>query len=93
MYIQVVALNEVGYSEPSVESYYMITLRETPTGKPTITEARNQSSSAIHLSWQPPHPDTLHGEFLGYKLSIRIRAEGSISQTIMLKVRTIYVGC
>ena len=79
-------MNEVGYSEASVESYYMITLRETPTGKPTITEARNQSSSSIHLAWHPPHPDTLHGEFLGYKLSIRIRAEGSIPQIIMLKV-------
>jgi len=41
---------------------------------------------SCHLAWHPPHPDTLHGEFLGYKLSIRIRAEGSIPQIIMLKV-------
>ncbi len=43
----------------------MITLRESPSGKPTITAAQNASSTALYLAWQPPHLSTLHGEFLG----------------------------
>ncbi len=58
-------MNEIGESEASKESYYMITLREAPSGKPTITAAQNASSTAIYLAWQPPHLATLHGEFLG----------------------------
>ncbi len=62
---QVIAVNEIGESAASKESYYMITLREAPSGKPTITAAQNASSTALYLAWQPPHLSTLHGEFLG----------------------------
>jgi receptor-type tyrosine-protein phosphatase gamma len=58
-------VNEIGESAASKESYYMITLREAPSGKPTITAAQNASSTALYLAWQPPHLSTLHGEFLG----------------------------
>lgn len=60
-------------SNESEASYYMITLREAPSGKPTITSAHNSSSSSICLAWAPPHPSTLHGEFLGYRLTYRPR--------------------
>ena len=30
-------------------------------------------SSSIYLAWQPPHESTLHGEFLGYRLTYRAR--------------------
>ena len=55
MYIKVIAVNEMGESTASVESYYMITLREAPSGKPTITEAGNSSATSIFIRWQPPH--------------------------------------
>ena len=42
---KVSAVNGVGESEESEGSYYMITLREPPSGKPTITSAHNTSSS------------------------------------------------
>ena len=70
---KVVAVNGVGLSQESEQSYYMITLREVPSGKPTITSAHNTSSDSIFLAWEPPHPRTLHGEFLGYQLSYRER--------------------
>ena len=44
---------------------------QVPSGKPTITSAHNTSGSSIYLAWEPPHPATLHGEFLGYTLSYR----------------------
>lgn len=47
-----------------------------PSGKPTITTAHNKSSSSIHISWRPPHPDTIHGEFLGYRITYRPRDRG-----------------
>ena len=65
---KVVAVNGVGLSRESEQSYYMITLRERPSGKPTITSAHNTTSSSIYLAWEPPHPSTLHGEFLGYQV-------------------------
>ena len=65
---RVTAVNGVGQSGESEESYYMITLRESPSGKPTITSAHNTTSSSIYLAWEPPHPSTLHGEFLGYQV-------------------------
>lgn len=47
-----------------------------PAGKPTITTAHNTSSTALHISWRPPHHETIHGEFLGYKISYRPRDRG-----------------
>ena len=54
--------------EESESSYYMITLREAPSGMPTITSAYNTSSTSVYLAWAPPHPATIHGEMLGYRL-------------------------
>ncbi len=70
---RVTAVNGMGNSRHSKESYYMLTLREVPSGKPTITAAHNTSSTSIQLRWRPPHPSTLHGEFLGYRIAYRTR--------------------
>ncbi|KAK5639714.1 hypothetical protein RI129_012206 [Pyrocoelia pectoralis] len=73
---RVVAVNAMGASSPSKESYYMVTLREIPTGKPTITTAHNTSATTLHISWRPPHHETIHGEFIGYRISYRPRDHG-----------------
>ncbi|KAF8785289.1 Tyrosine-protein phosphatase 99A like protein [Argiope bruennichi] len=70
---RVVAVNAIGASRPSKESYYMVTLREVPDGKPNITYAHNTSSSSILIQWAPPPKHTLHGEFLGYRITYRLR--------------------
>ena len=36
-------------SVASPESYYMVTLREAPSGSPTITVAHNISSNALYM--------------------------------------------
>src|SRR5262249_7195677 len=42
-----------------------------PDGKPTVTDARNTSSSSIRVQWAPPPRNTIHGEFLGYRIKFR----------------------
>lgn len=37
------------------------------------TIAHNTSSSSIYISWKPPPPDTILGEFLGYRITYRVR--------------------
>ena len=72
-------------SDASSQSYYMITLREVPSGTPTITAAHNTSSTSVYLAWEPPHALTINGEFLGYKLSYESRSSnrsGKFSRTI-----------
>lgn len=44
-----------------------------PSGKPRVTAAHNTSSTSLYLSWQPPELSSIHGEFLGYKISYRPR--------------------
>lgn len=44
-----------------------------PTGKPIPTTAHNTSSSSVYISWKPPAPDTILGEFLGYRITYRPR--------------------
>jgi len=44
-----------------------------PEGKPTITAAHNTSATSIYLAWKPPSRDTIHGEFLGYRIGYRRR--------------------
>ena len=44
-----------------------------PSGKPRVTAAHNTSSTSLYLSWQAPELNTIHGEFLGYKISYRPR--------------------
>lgn len=48
-----------------------------PEGKPTITTAHNTSATSLHISWRPPHENTIHGEFLGYRISYRPRDRGA----------------
>ncbi|XP_046407157.1 tyrosine-protein phosphatase 99A [Ischnura elegans] len=74
---RVIAVNSMGRSRPSKESYYMVTLREVPDGKPLITTAHNTSASSLLISWKPPPRDTIHGEFLGYRISYRPRDKGA----------------
>lgn len=44
-----------------------------PVGKPITTIAHNTSSSSIFISWKAPAPDTILGEFLGYRITYRVR--------------------
>ncbi|XP_023221800.1 tyrosine-protein phosphatase 99A-like isoform X2 [Centruroides sculpturatus] len=81
---RVLAVNSIGESQPSKESYYMVTLREVPDGKPTIIGAHNTSSSTIRIQWAPPPRHSIHGEFLGYKISYRPRDRPE-EKTIILR--------
>lgn len=44
-----------------------------PDGKPTIISAYNTSSTSIRIQWAPPPDHTIHGEFLGYRITYRPR--------------------
>ena len=46
---RVVAIYSAGEESESEESFYMITLREAPSGSPTITMAHNISSNALYM--------------------------------------------
>ncbi|XP_065074555.1 tyrosine-protein phosphatase 99A isoform X1 [Ochlerotatus camptorhynchus] len=74
---RVIAVNEHGHSLPSRESYYFVTLREVPTGKPVTTIAHNTSATSVYISWKPPPPETILGEFLGYRITYRARDKGT----------------
>ncbi|XP_055902453.1 tyrosine-protein phosphatase 99A isoform X2 [Eupeodes corollae] len=70
---RLLAVNKLGVSPPSKESYYIVTLREPPIGKPVPTTAHNTSSTSVYVSWKPPPPNTILGEFLGYRITYRPR--------------------
>ncbi|CAO1427366.1 unnamed protein product [Diamesa hyperborea] len=70
---RILAVNKLGVSLPSKETYYIVTLREAPTGKPVTTIAHNTSATSIYISWKPPSPDSILGEFLGYRITFRAR--------------------
>jgi len=70
---KVTAVNKIGLSNQSLPSYHMMTLREVPSGKPTITAAHNLSSNSIKISWRAPNASTINGEFLGYQISWKDR--------------------
>lgn len=53
--------------------YIIILLFTAPTGKPIPTAAHNTSSTSVYISWKPPPPDTILGEFLGYRITYRPR--------------------
>ncbi|XP_076236366.1 putative receptor-type tyrosine-protein phosphatase mosPTP-1 isoform X2 [Calliopsis andreniformis] len=82
---RVSAVNAMGRSKPSPASYYIVTLRELPDGKPIITSAYNTSATSIFLAWKAPSRDTIHGEFLGYKIGYRPRDKTH------MEVKTIYI--
>ena len=66
-------------------------LVQVPSGKPTITSAHNTSGTSIYLAWEPPHPATLHGEFLGYTLSYR--SAGNIAYIYLVCLNTSILRC
>ena len=35
--------------------------------------AHNSSATSIYISWKPPSPDSILGEFLGYRITFRAR--------------------
>lgn len=65
---RVLAVNTVGTSFPSKESYYMLTLREIPDGKADITKSGNASSTSVTIHWNAPERERMNGEFLGYRI-------------------------
>ncbi|CAB4058090.1 PTPRG [Lepeophtheirus salmonis] len=85
---RVTAVNALGRSRPSKESYYMITLREVPSGKPTITAAHNISSTSIVLSWSPPSLTSVHGEFIGYRITYKPRNAHGVAGRLLWEDNT-----
>merc|ERR1719471_1790638 len=79
------AVNDVGQSRPSKQSYPAITLMEKPSGKPAVLAAHNTSSSSIYLEWSAPPPATLHGQFLGFLINYRPR-DTSPTQSQEIKI-------
>ena len=55
------------------QQYNFLAFFSEPSGKPRVTAAHNTSSTSLYLSWQSPELNTIHGEFLGYKISYRPR--------------------
>ena len=56
-----------------------------PSGKASVLAAHNTSSTSIYLEWSAPPANTIHGQFLGYKISWRPRdANPSESKEISL---------
>ena len=61
--------------------HYFGEIRETiklifftePSAQPVIVSTSNTSASSVRVDWVRPHQDTIHGEFLGYKLTYRQR--------------------
>jgi receptor-type tyrosine-protein phosphatase gamma len=60
----------------SVKCSFCVCVLAVPDGKPTITTAQNTSATSLHISWRPPSRDTIHGEFLGYRIEYRPRDRG-----------------
>ncbi|RWS27801.1 tyrosine-protein phosphatase 99A-like protein, partial [Leptotrombidium deliense] len=70
---RLIAVNAIGASLPSKESFPMITLQEVPNGKPTITGHQYENSTVVRVQWAPPLKETIHGEFLGYLIKYKQR--------------------
>lgn len=55
--------------------------------------AHNTSSSSIYLSWMPPKPETIFGEFLGYRITYRTRdVKPENTNEIWLRENTVEVS-
>ncbi|XP_046912035.2 protein tyrosine phosphatase 99A isoform X4 [Dermatophagoides farinae] len=87
---RVIAVNAIGASQPSKESYYTVTLREIPDGIPIGFRCVNKSSSSLSLEWHPPPRNTIHGEFIGYRL--RYHKNGNSASLLVLHEREITIG-
>ena len=71
---------------PVINPFILLSFYSVPSGKPTITAAHNTSSTSIQLSWRAPHPSTLHGEFLGYRIAFKPRNAGQDQvQEVLIK--------
>ena len=71
-----------------------------------MTAAHNTSSTSLYLSWQAPELSSIHGEFLGYKISYRPRDVGdskaveipidnpkaTVSRTLNLAIKVLMKG-
>ncbi|OTF70572.1 hypothetical protein BLA29_004627 [Euroglyphus maynei] len=87
---RVIAVNAIGASQPSKESYYTVTLREIPDGIPIGFRCVNKSSSSLSFEWHPPPRNTIHGEFIGYRL--RYHKNGNSASLLVLHEREITIG-
>ena len=54
-----------------------------PSGKPRVTAAHNTSSTSLYIAWQPPDRKSVHGDFLGYRLSFRPRDVDESKATVV----------
>ena len=54
-----------------------------PSGKPRVTAAHNTSSTSLYIAWQPPERKSVHGDFLGYRLSFRPRDVDETKATVV----------
>ncbi|KAI2797964.1 Protein tyrosine phosphatase, partial [Blomia tropicalis] len=75
---RVIAVNAIGASVPSKESYYTVTQREIPDGMPIGFRVVNKTASSLRLEWNPPPKNTIHGEFLGYRLRYRKNVNSAV---------------
>ncbi|XP_064633789.1 tyrosine-protein phosphatase 99A-like isoform X2 [Lineus longissimus] len=66
---QVLAVNDIGSSEPSVDSNVVRTHEAKPERPPTINKTYNISSTSIGISWSPPAKDHINGVLTGYNIS------------------------
>ncbi|XP_015791825.1 tyrosine-protein phosphatase 99A isoform X1 [Tetranychus urticae] len=81
---RVIAVNALGHSKPSKDSFPIVTLREVPDGTPTILGYGNATSTSVSLQWAPPPSDTIHGELLGYKIILHPKDKPQLERTIIL---------
>ncbi|PRD36701.1 UNVERIFIED_CONTAM: hypothetical protein NCL1_07744 [Trichonephila clavipes] len=56
-----------------------------PDGKPEIISAVNASSTSIRLKWAPPPQNSIHGEFIGYRITYRPRDRPEDEREIILR--------
>jgi len=67
---RVAAENDIGWSDPSKESFQTMTHREKPASAPTFTKSKITTlPTSLDLHWSPPPNDSINGEFLGYVLT------------------------
>ncbi|KAL5018087.1 hypothetical protein ScPMuIL_003809 [Solemya velum] len=66
--IRIIAYNSEGEGPPSkLETVYVG--EAAPTAPPMTVTTETLNSTQIHVTWQPPPPETQNGELTGYKIS------------------------
>ena len=61
-----------------------------PDGIPIGFRCVNKSSSSLSFEWHPPPRNTIHGEFIGYRL--RYHKNGNSASLLVLHEREITIG-